>query len=51
MSQLYTPPNHHHPPFLPHFQTTTITSAALHSNTLPPPVDGALIRETIMGWL
>lgn len=32
-------------------QTIAITSAGLHGNAILPPVDGALIRAAIMGWL
>lgn len=46
-----TPPPQPPPSPPPPLQTTAITSAALHSNTVLPPADGALIRAAIMGWL
>lgn len=55
-------PSHTHPKHTPHptlysslclspSPTTNITSVGSHGNVLLPPVDGALIRAAIMGWL
>lgn len=55
-------PSHTHPKHTPHptlysslclspSPTTNITSVGSHGNIPLPPVDGALIRAAIMGWL